>query len=187
MSTFETIKNKIVEFVAGIVITPSPLFIMLKSHPYEVKGPTMRKILDSLQTGDILLRRYKYYVANWFIPGKFSHAALYVGDNSVIHMLGDGITKEDILTFMRCDDICILRLNNDDGVIKKAINSAFELLNAGVEYDFNFSTKNDKFYCTELIDKVYEGHINYSSKLSDKFISPDDMLTSNLTKIFPES
>ena len=39
----------------------------------------MRALLGVLQPGDILLRAYTNYLDGKFIPGRFSHAALYCG------------------------------------------------------------------------------------------------------------
>ncbi len=183
-SMFYKIKSKVEEFVAGIEIIPYPMFVILKSHPYEVNGPLLRKLLNNIQPGDILLRRFKYYISHWFIPGYYTHAGLYVGSNEMIHMLGDGITKEDILTFARCDEIKLLRFHdsNDSNkhIVLRAIADAYKYYSKDVQYDFDFKPKNSKFYCTELIDTCFEGNIKYKSKLNEKYISPDDMMTSNL-------
>jgi hypothetical protein len=186
MNFLEYIKIKIINFFANIIIVPSPLYIMFKSHPYAVNGPMMRDILGELKPGDILLRKYKYYITNWFIPGYFSHAAIYVGDNSIIHMLGNGIVKEDILTFMRCDDICILRYPKISNFkLAKVLNNVQALYDSKVGYDYSFNSKNEKYYCTELIDIIFEDDIQYTNRISSAFISPDDLVTSNLEKIYP--
>ncbi|MFA6887280.1 MAG: YiiX/YebB-like N1pC/P60 family cysteine hydrolase [Fermentimonas sp.] len=115
------------------------------------------------------------------MKGYWSHVAVYVGDGDVIHMLGDGIVKEDILIFMRCDDICILRPINSNSV-PRAIDLAFEQLIIGVEYDYDFDTDTPKrFYCTEFVDYVY----NYPVKnnIKNKYIIPDDFLKSNYFSI----
>ena len=170
-----TIKSKLLSFFSDIRIYPGGIIIAGDSH-YDVKGPDMRKVLDCIQPGDILLRRYSHYLGSVLIKGHFSHAAIYVGDNNVIHMLGEGINKEDILTFMRCDDIAVLR-HKKSNIVENAISKAYGFLVAGIEYDYDFDTsKPDKFYCTEFVDSCFNYVIRDNQK--DDYVLPDDFLKS---------
>lgn len=56
-----------------------PFFLVYDPGSYQVKGDDVRALLGVLQPGDILLRAYSNYLDGKFIPGKFSHAALYCG------------------------------------------------------------------------------------------------------------
>jgi len=144
------IKAFICDFVANIRIYIGGI-VLFGDSSYKIKGPHMRGILETLVPGDVLLRRYNNYLGSIIISGYWSHAAIYMCHNSVVHMLGKGIVKEDILTFMRTDDITILRCA-DEGLINQALTKATEYLNEDVDYDYNFTTKDDnKMYCTELI------------------------------------
>jgi len=168
------IKAKFVAWVADIRVYPWPMFFIFAgdSH-YKIKGPHQRQILNLLKPGDILLRRYNHYLGSITIKGYWSHAALYVGDDHVIHMLGEGVTKEDILTFMRCDNIMILRLKENPDVVPGVIDKAYKFLNEGVNYDYNFDyTSPKRLYCTEMVDNC----IGYKVKQKypmEKFILPD--------------
>lgn len=57
-----------------------PFFLVYDPGSYQVKGEDVRELLDILQPGDILLRAYTNYLDGKFIPGLFSHAALYYGE-----------------------------------------------------------------------------------------------------------
>jgi hypothetical protein len=57
-----------------------PLFLVYDPGSYQVKGDDVREALDVLQPGDILLRSYSNYLDGRFIPGVFSHAAVYAGE-----------------------------------------------------------------------------------------------------------
>lgn len=46
---------------------------------YRVKGDDMRRAMQDIQPGDILVRGFENYVDGNFIPGFFSHAGLYLG------------------------------------------------------------------------------------------------------------
>ena len=176
--TYEKIKSKIISFFADIRIYPGG-FILFGNSSYKIKGPQTREILNVLKEGDILLRRYSHYLGSLIIPGYFSHAAIYVGDNEIIHMLGAGITKEDILTFLRCDDIVVLRAS--EGLAKEAFYQAKAYYIAGIEYDFNFNDKPDRFYCTEFIDNLFGYPIK--TQIGNRIVMPDNFLNSNFFEV----
>ena len=148
-------KSKVVSFVSDIRFYWLG-FVLFGNTSYQVKGEDMREILNTIEPGDVLLRRYSHYLGSVLIKGYYSHAALYVGDNSIVHMLGHGIEKEDILTFMRCDGICVLR-PTDPSLIEPAIAKANKYLEYEIQYDYSFDTNNAKrLYCTEFADNVYD-------------------------------
>ena len=148
-------------------------FVLWGGSSYKVKGHDMRKILDCLQPGDVLLRTYNHYLGSIFVPGYWSHAALYVGDDSVIHMLGHGVCKEDILTFMRCDGIAVLRCSRKPELVIPAIAKAKAYLEAGTDYDYGFIRGDTSLYCSEMIYHCYDKdkEIKFG-----KYILPDDLL-----------
>jgi len=173
MNLFYKIKSKVLSFVSDIRFYPGGFILFGDSH-YKIKGPDTRQILNELMPGDILLRRYSHYLGSVFIPGYFSHGAVYVGQNRVIHMLGEGICEEDILTFLRCDDIAILRCV-DMYKTQKAIQAAEGYLKLKIDYDYDFDFDSSKrFSCTEFVDACYD----YIAKdmLNKKMVMPDDFL-----------
>lgn len=172
-------KDKVMSWFADIrVYSGGAVFFGASS--YQIKGPDMRNILNILHPGDVLLRRYSHYLGTYFIPGYWSHAALYEGDNNVLHMLGDGLTREDILTFMRTDNIAILRCEDEEKV-KKAIAMAQDLYDKGTEYDYEFETDDNQLYCSELIWLIYDKPKEVRYK---KWILPEDLDCSFFTKIW---
>ena len=86
----------------------------------------------------------------------WGHAGLYVGNNQVIHALGKGVVKEDILNFCRTDSICIRRIKAEDPlvVVNRAITFAEDCI--GKKYDFNFKIGDNKYSCSELINACYK-------------------------------
>jgi hypothetical protein len=181
------IKAFIIKWFGDILFYKYPLFIVFGHTAYKMKGEDVRTVLDIIQPGDILLRRYDSYISGLMIPGYYTHAAVYVGDNNVVHMLGDGITKEDILTFTRCDSLAIIHCNEE-----QMINEAIEKANTsfgkgivrkrGIQYDYNFDFSDDsRFSCTEFIDFIYNKP-KFTRK-NEKYIMPDDLLTLD-NKIF---
>lgn len=160
------------KWFGDIKIYPYPMFIMFASTAYKIKGPDTREIMEILRPGNILLRRYDHYISGLMIKGYFTHAAIYAGDDKVIHMLGDGICEDDIMTFCRCDNIAVLNCSAK-GAGELAVKKAKEQLATGVEYDFGFRSLDKKeFYCTELISFCY----NYPLQSHAKYTMPDDFL-----------
>ncbi len=165
------IQDKLLAWVADIRIYPGGIILFGDSH-YKMKGEHVREVIDLLKRGDVLLRRYDHYLGSIALPGYWSHAAIYIGANKVIHMLGTGITQEDIITFCRCDDVCIMRCIEEERV-SKAVQEAKRQLELGKEYDYDFKDTPDKFYCSELIHYLYDG-FKYRKK-PKKYIIPNEI------------
>ena len=165
---FYKMKSKFMEWFSDIRIYPVGI-VFYGNTAYEIKGSDMRFILNNIKPGDLLLRKYKYFIGSMIVPGYFSHIGVYVGSDRVVHMSFDGITSEDILTFMRCDSMCLLRPAVLD--INKAINKANDYLMQEIPYDFNFGSTLDRMYCTEFINDIYDNPIT-----SAKIIMPDEFL-----------
>jgi uncharacterized protein YycO len=167
------IKKFFISWVADIRIYNLGIILWGSSY-YKLKGTHIRQILNHLKPGDILLRKYDHYLGSIVIPGFWSHAAIYVGNNEVVHMMGHGIVTEDILTFTRADHMCILR-HVHPGVADAAAARAREFAQKKVEYDYNFDEKEaNKMYCTEFANVCYDGVVN--AYLKGKDILPDDFL-----------
>ena len=150
--------------------------ILTGDSTYEIKGPHLRELLNVIQPGDVLLRKYKHYIGNMIIPGYWAHAAIYVGANKTIHVRGDGILIEDILTFTRADDLMVLRCA-DNELINHAISEAYKYLEKGMVYDYKFDFDNpDAMSCTEFIDVIFK-HPKIE-RTFNKYILPDDLLNS---------
>ena len=87
-------------------------WFVYKPHHYIMSGPDVRRILDAVQPGDILLRRFDGYVNTRCTPGFWGHGAFCVSKKDVIHAVGVGVIREDIITFCRTDSVALLRVNN---------------------------------------------------------------------------
>jgi len=182
MSWWYKFKKAFLTWVADIRIYPGGIILFGDSH-YHLKGHHMRAILESLEPGDLLLRRYSHYLGSVTIPGYFSHAAVYTGNDHVVHMLGSGITREDILTFMHCDDLCVLRCKDKERS-KVAVVRAMAQLRKGVQYDYDFDTENhEKFYCTEFVEYCFDYPTKERDLFEIKTILPDVFLASTVFDI----
>ncbi len=100
-----------------------------------------------IRPGDLILRKYKHYLDGYFIPGKYSHTGIYVGDGKVIHAVAEGVCYTDLIEFTRCDGICVLRPREGQ---EQAIAKAKDFVKQGIPYDFDFAEGVKALYCHEL-------------------------------------
>lgn len=184
MSLLYYIKSLVLSWAADIRVYKGGLVLFGYSY-YKIKGYHQREIMDCIQSGDIILRKYDHYLGSRFISlisGTYwSHSAIYVGEykgepGRVIHMLGSGATNEDILTFTRCDDIAILRCDHEP-YVKNAIKSAKHHYENKTKYDYMFRFDNDTLYCSEFVMDCYN-EVEFYDRVSEKIIYPEDFLKS---------
>lgn len=139
------LKAFFLKILGDIKVFRYPFFIIYDPTTYFVKGTQTREAINRLKPGDIILRKYVAYLDGFLIPGKYSHTGVYVGNNTVIHAVAEGVVKIDIIDFLRCDGFCILRPRAYQA---RAIMRVTSWL--GRDYDFEFKHGNMKFYCHEL-------------------------------------
>ena len=171
------IRNSFLKFFGDIKIFKFPFFILYDPGSYKVKGYEVRKVIDSLKPGDIMVRGYSNYLDGFFIPGFFSHAGLYLGETkkadlvmpeiieksfyegkqAVIHSMAEGVFMEDVINFCKCDFLIILRRNQqiEPGVdfnedFKKVYQKAMKNLGKGYDFKFDFSNIGN-LSCTEFV------------------------------------
>ena len=124
--------DQFVKVLGDIKLFQYPFWIVYDPGSYKVHGPEIRTILGLIQPGDVLLRRYDGYLDSHIITGVFSHASLFMGEitnadavdvppegrramffttgpSQIAHSTAEGVHLEDILTFLQCDGIAVLR------------------------------------------------------------------------------
>jgi hypothetical protein len=174
--------NFLVKLTGDIYLHKYPMFVVFKPQHYKIKGNEVREILNKIKPGDILLRRFDGYLNTLLTPGFWGHAAIYVGDNVVIHAVKEGVIQEDILEFTRCDSLAILRYTGTEYVI--TINSALYLAyNFNIQkyqYDYDMMCGNGKVYCTEFVDSCYPGLFfdKYETIMGNTVLTPDGIFKS---------
>jgi len=174
MGFFTNIKRNIIKSFGNIRLYNGGIVFWGKSG-YRINGTDQRQILDELQPGDIIFRRYKHYIGSILVPGYWSHVGLYIGEPYyIIHAAGGGVIKEDILTFMRTDSLALMRCM-DGTLIKPAIEYTKEKLDAQTPYDYDFMPENDALYCSELIWECFDKP--ECTKYKGKYVIPDDILS----------
>lgn len=94
-----------------------------------------------------------------FIKGPLTHASLYLGRKKFVEAVGDGVQVTSLHHFFtEYDTLVVMRLpghsKNRRRKIKTAIKHA--LKQVGKPYDFDFSGRANKFFCTELVNYAFK-------------------------------
>lgn len=183
------LKEFLLRILGDIKVYKFPFFMIYDPSSFKVKGAHTRAAINLLQPGDIVLRKYVAYLDGFFIPGSYSHTGIYVGDNTIIHAIAEGVQKIDIIDFLRCDGFCILR---PKGFQEEAMARLHTWL--GMAYDFEFKSNNSKFYCHELgvhayneldiapIPVTFLGHT--LKKIQPKYLADSFLRSPDFIKIY---
>ncbi len=155
-------------------------------HQPRLPADVADTITSILAPGDVLVVRKEYALTNYFLPGYWPHAALYLGDADQLHRLGiadhhhvrprwtqlaaadndsprrvleamkDGVRIRSLASPFGADSVVVLRPRLDEAQIGVAL--AQGLAHEGKPYDFNFDfTRSDRLVCTEVVYRTYEG------------------------------
>lgn len=138
-----------------------------------------------LAPGDVLALRKNYALTNYFLPGYWPHAAIYLGGAAELESLGvhtfdavrprwaqllsggddsqrvleslrDGVLIRPLASPFASDSLVILRPRLDPPAIAQAL--ARGLSHEGKPYDFDFDfTRSDRLVCTGVVYRAYEG------------------------------
>jgi len=160
MKILSNIYRKTLKIFGDIKVFPWPMFILYHPEGYGVKGEDVRKIIKLTKPGDILVRGYKRYLDGYFIPGFFSHAGIAVQEGMVIHSIAEGVFKEDLINFCRCDFMAVLRFQKGkvtEGDKYQACVKAEKMI--GSSYDFEFESGDKEYYCTEMVYEAWRPHL----------------------------
>ena len=119
----------------------------------KVTGDVIFKMIDILKPGDIIIRGWDSYLDSFFIKGDYSHAGIYIGNNTVIHAVSPNVCETSIIDFSLCDRICVIRPDNYN---RKSVIIAKQFVENNIPYDFNFSVHDSNaLFCFELAAKSY--------------------------------
>jgi uncharacterized protein YycO len=169
---------------------PISKWIAKRHSPFSRKLITEEHVEDFKKIycpGLVLISSTYGELANWFIPGQFSHAAI----------LGSSYIKSDIIE-ARTTGVCYTKLYNffmtkDRVVALRPLFcdlagmkiAAIDAENAiGMPYDYYFSPSNDAFYCSELIGYAYSRFGVWTKRMTMgiETIVPDDFYLSAKSK-----
>lgn len=181
------------EIQKSISKTVSDISLAPKHKPNLPVG-IQAKLIRLLQPGDVFITRKEHFLTNYFLPGYWPHAALYLGTRGdsaegavfVLESMKDGVKVRPIESVFGSDAIAVLRPKINQIQIEKAIKRA--LTHEGKPYDFDFDFKrSDRLVCTEVIYRGYEGIGGIKFKLTKRAgrlnLSAEDLLQMSLDGI----
>ena len=126
----------------------------------KITGKFYHKVLSSIKPGDIIVTRSRFNIPNLYVPGYYTHAALYMGivdgAPTIIEAAVEGVRLLELSEFLFCKDYAkVLRVNGvEDYEIDKLLMSVS--LQIGKPYDWGINSNVEAFYCSELIQWGYE-------------------------------
>lgn len=181
-------KSVLLNILGDIQYYKYPLFLIYNPTTFKIKHHQARVAEKMIQPGDIILRRYDHYMDGLFIPGKYSHTGIYIGNGMMIHAIAEGVQEIDIGDFLRCDGFIILRPSSGQEV---AIARAKKML--GRLYDFNFAPGSGRLYCHEVgavayrelnVQRFHPTFLGFTfKKLQKVFIDKSFLTNKNFTPI----
>ena len=143
--------------------------VMLATKPPKTKAANILIMLQSIQPGDIICRKYLYYLDSIFIPGEYSHSGLVVDKHTMIHAIAEGVSTIHPVDYIKdTDGFVIMRPKYETPEkCKAAIAKAQWHFFNKTQYDFTFQNTTNRMYCHELICSCLEEagiHIPLSEK-----------------------
>jgi len=155
---FRWLRRKFLTIFGDIKVFPWPMWIVYDPVVNQISGTKLREVLNTLKRGDVLARGYTRYLDGYFIPGVYSHTGIYIGDGMMIHSVAEGVCKIDVLDFLQCDRVAVIRPKTDklgDSIVDRAIETANSKI--GTKYDFAFAPGDEELYCHEFTALCYKG------------------------------
>jgi hypothetical protein len=138
------------------------------------------QIKVKIKPGDVLLSTEALRLSNWLIPGIWSHAAIYVGDNTVLEAVPKVVRTIRLEEFvLDKSKICLLRpswLFQHHNFVNHYI---------GADYDFKFLGSWGSYYCSMLVysylNRCTSNAVPFPLKTKSVFgsptIQPEDFYT----------
>lgn len=142
------------QYILFKIAKPISQFIAGAHMPFSRKRMTADTYLDIrklARPGDVLLTFTYGEASVWFIPGKYKHIGWYMGDDKVLEASTHGVRISHLSEFVfRKDGIgCFRSKFATEQEMIDAVSRGAKL--EGKEYDFEFNTQNDQWYCSEIV------------------------------------
>jgi hypothetical protein len=143
--------------------------------PDEIAG----QLCAAMRAGDVFVTRKECAVTNYFLPGYWPHAALFIGQGQVIESLKDGVRQRTLESPLGNDAVAVIRPQLEPGIIEQAIARAKTHVGKPYDFDFDF-TRSDRLVCTEVVYRSYEGlagiHFPLTRRAGRQTLSAEDLL-----------
>jgi len=183
------IQESVSRMMSGISLRPG--------YRPSLPGDIAAELRTLIKPGDIFITRKEHAMTNYFLPGYWPHAALFLGNSESLTTLGidthanvqprwkrlletdpneslrvlealkDGVWIRSLASPFSSNSIAVLRPRISTAHVAEAL--ARGLFHEGKPYDFNFDfTHSERLVCTEVVYRSYEGIDNLSFKLAKR-------------------
>jgi hypothetical protein len=154
-------------------------------HKPQLPAGVENELRGILKPGDVLITRKEHALTNYFLPGYWPHAALYLGNEQQLTALGiethknvaprwrrllgldkkephrvleamkDGVRLRSLASPFASDALTVLRPQLNEADVAEALCRG--MFHDGKAYDFDFDfTRADRLVCTEVVYRSYE-------------------------------
>ncbi len=165
------IQSWISEFIGQLSTQPD--------HTPALPRAIKSQLMEQLQPGDVMVTRKEHSLTNYFLPGYWPHAALYIGDGRVIEALADGVHERSIESPFSVDAIATIRPHLPRELIEQALQRARTHVGKPYDFDFDF-TRSDRMVCTEVVYRSFEGlgdcRFQLTRRAGRETLSAEDLL-----------
>lgn len=152
-------------------------------HEPALPEPIRAQVLDLAQPGDVFVVRKEFALTNYFLPGYWPHAALYLGNAHELQAMGiadepfvaprwsslEGVGRPAVLESMKdgvlirsvdspfaSDSIVVIRPTLERPQVSQAVARVMRHVGKPYDFDFDFG-RSDRLVCTEVVYRAYEG------------------------------
>jgi hypothetical protein len=180
-----TVLGGLLFVLKGIAGELAARFSSRTSHHPGLPSEVASELGGLLKPGDVLVTRKEHRITNYFLPGWWPHAALYLGEVSELPALGmddseserkrwdqlampdkdprrvleamkDGVLVRPVSSPLSADSIVVIRPRLTPSDL--SIGLARGLAHEGKRYDFDFDfTRADRLVCTEVVYRSFDG------------------------------
>jgi hypothetical protein len=156
-----------------------------RGHQPNLPPDIAARVRSLLNPGDVLVVRKEYALTNYFLPGFWPHAALYVGGAAELAQMGiqdqdhvrprwlkllegtgdpgrvlesmkDGVQIRTLASPFGSDSVVVLRPRLSPAEVAQGL--ARVMAHEGKPYDFDFDfRRSDRLVCTEVVYRAFEG------------------------------
>ena len=163
-------------------------------HVPQVPPAIVDQLRGLIAPGDVLVVRKEHALTNYFLPGYWPHAALYLGTTDelsalqidqavagderwsrleaavaqsgrcVLEAMKDGVNLRCWRSAIGSDSLVVLRTRLARSDIAQALRRVLAHEGKGYDFDFDFG-RSDRLVCTEVVYRAYEGVGNMSFQL----------------------
>ena len=155
-------------------------------HQPHLPDQIIAQLTPMLKPGDVFVTRKEFAATNYFLPGYWPHAALYLGDidsliqcnlskeeqfrsrwqrlldldtdnpHRVLEAMADGVWLRSINSPFSVDAVVVIRPTLTPSQVVAALCRGMTHESKPYDFDFDF-TRSDRLVCTEVIYRSYEG------------------------------